>query len=113
MSKQTQLGFFGDKEIKPKSSPTPLKPKPLSENPLLYAKMGSLAVNGVQCEEFQEHSFDGTLATCLVMYRFDNSRTQINAPLCQEHAKQLINWLAAPFSDTGLNSQSGAANEAE
>lgn len=113
MSKQTQLGFFEDKEIKPKAPPTPPKHDPVGENSLLYAKMGSLAVNGVQCEKYQEHSFDGTLATCLVMYRFDNSRIQINAPLCHEHAKQLIDWLAVPYSDTGLNSQSGDADEAK
>lgn len=102
MSKQTQLGIFGNKEIKPKNPPAPLKKKTAVNDTLLYAKMGTLAVDGVQCEKYGEHGFDGTLATCLVMYRYSNWRNQANCPLCEKHAKELIDHLASPSCNTGL-----------
>lgn len=86
--------------------PTPPKKKAVIENSLLYAKMGSLAVDGVKCEQCLRY-FDGTLATCLVMYRFSQSLHQINSPLCEEHAQKLIDYLAEfapqpPYSNTGV-----------
>ena len=89
--------------------PTPPMPRSYFDNTLLYAKMGTLAVEGVRCEKYREHSFDGTLATCLVMYRWKDSVMQTNSPLCSEHARELIDYLAQslpPSGNTGVtNSQ--------
>lgn len=85
--------------------PTPLDKKAKKENELLYAKMGTLAVEGVLCEKYIDHKHDGTLATCVVMYRWERSMTQTNSPLCEKHAKELIEYLAQslpPSSNTGV-----------
>lgn len=85
--------------------PTPLDKKAKKENTLLYAKMGTLAVSGVPCEKYIAHKHDGTLATCMVMYRWENSVAQTSSVLCEKHAQDLINYLAKslpPSGNTGV-----------
>lgn len=97
----------GEEVVFDDTPPTPPKKTAVTYNSLLYAKTGTLAVDGVQCEKYKHHQFDGTLATCMVMYRFSQSNHQVNSPLCEEHARELIDYLAKftpdlPYSNTGV-----------
>lgn len=105
MSKQTvklRNGKMVEVETAP---PTPPKKGAVKENSLLYARMGTIAVSGVQCEKYVAHSFDGTLATHVVSYRWERSVSQTSSPLCEHHARELFGYLSGslpPSSNTGV-----------